>query len=426
MRLIFIKILLLFSNNSFAQWDLIYTNDSLACRDIHFFDADTGIIIGTHTYNNSDFIMKTFDGGQSWDTTYLNNVLLWTIDFPSRDTGYIAFANPFQVNVMRTIDGGNSWQQTTNNLLVGNTRMDIKFYDNNNGVLSMGGYSWKTADAGINWNLITTNPDGGEPNIFVTDSILFGVAGNFVTYSFDTCLTFNYTVVYNNTSGNAVYSKNGKVILGAIGQDGSSLGYGHINYGVIAIGNITNFYFSIIHFPHPAMYSIFDVAITDNFYYATGLPFNDTVGSQIIKSSDGINWFRQESSEPGGFPIILIERVFCLNDTLCYAYGGGRIYKTSNGGGTMLQQAGVWINDVDEIGSENSLSVYPNPFTNSFSITSEEIIQSIKIVDLTGKFIYESKPNSSETIVEPIISNGVYLIEVISETKTQIKKIIKI
>ena len=67
-------------------------------------------------------ILKTADGGISWQETYRNNspdIFLDGIDFSNTKSG-IAFGDPInnKLQILRTLDGGLSWQDISSNLEV--------------------------------------------------------------------------------------------------------------------------------------------------------------------------------------------------------------------------------------------------------------------------------------------------------------------
>lgn len=426
--IVFIGFLSLSPYQTKAQWELVFKDTTdWGFKDIHFFDADTGYVIGSAASLNGSVLLKTVDGGQIWDTIlFLGSHYFKAIDFPCRDTGYIAFSNPFNVNVLRTIDGGLTWQQTTNNLLVGNTTMAIDFYDSKTGVLSLSTYSWKTTDAGITWDLITTNPSGAL-HASISDSIYAGIGGTFVAYTFDTCSTFMTTYTNSGGSGTDVFLKGAEAYISGIGQNGGTYGYGHHNFGVIAIGDLTIPNFRSYHFPYPEIYQMRGIWRTDNFIYAVSYPFNYSASSgQFLKSiDDGQTWYTQSFADTADM-FFVIEQIFCVNDNVCYARGGGRIYKTTNGGGPLIQQMGFEYNvGVDENNLSEEINIFPNPSSGEFSIKSEKLIEEIYVYDITGKLILQQIPNTNQSVVHLSAVSGMYFVKIKTDTGIISKRIIR-
>jgi hypothetical protein len=76
--------------------------------------------------------------------------------------------------------------------------------------------------------------------------------------------------------------------------------------------------------------------------------------------------------------------------------------------------------------NQDQFSIYPNPSQNVVNIESKNnlIIESIKIVDLSGKLIIEKNQNTNQVDIENL-SNGMYIVEVASEGTIYKKKLIK-
>lgn len=96
-------------NSVNAQWQTIY-KDSIQYQfhGVHFLNNDTGFVGGWKKWPGSTsegVIFRTFDGGQSWDTTNLGFIIL-DIHFIN-DT--IGFAGGDYGVVYATYDGGDNW-----------------------------------------------------------------------------------------------------------------------------------------------------------------------------------------------------------------------------------------------------------------------------------------------------------------------------
>ena len=76
-----------------------------------------------------------------------------------------------------------------------------------------------------------------------------------------------------------------------------------------------------------------------------------------------------------------------------------------------INTVGLGISKVGTI----DFNVYPNPATTQLTLEVEGIIQSIKIIDLSGKVVYESAANHNTEMIDiNALSSGLYSIEVIS------------
>jgi photosystem II stability/assembly factor-like uncharacterized protein len=79
-----------------------------AINDIDFISADTGYIVGTksNSYWRDGILFRTHDGGATWDTLMRPGSINY-VDFPTKNTGYLNLNGNV---VMKTTNGGNSWQ----------------------------------------------------------------------------------------------------------------------------------------------------------------------------------------------------------------------------------------------------------------------------------------------------------------------------
>jgi len=82
------------------------------------------------------------------------------------------------------------------------------------------------------------------------------------------------------------------------------------------------------------------------------------------------------------------------------------IFKVSN----FCSSVATGINDVQ---AENEIRFYPNPANNFVTITNILIGSKLKVIDITGKLVYNSIIESEQTTISTVgIVNGVYIIQV--------------
>ncbi|PKL84728.1 MAG: hypothetical protein CVV22_11520 [Ignavibacteriae bacterium HGW-Ignavibacteriae-1] len=72
-------------------------------EDVHFFSADTGFIVGWY----NPFCAYTTNGGENWIDQFVLHNQWYSIDFPSRQIGYLAGWG----QMAKTTDGGLSWTE---------------------------------------------------------------------------------------------------------------------------------------------------------------------------------------------------------------------------------------------------------------------------------------------------------------------------
>ncbi len=111
-------------------------------EDAYFFSADTGYIVGWYNGFNG----YTVNGGENWTDQMTSNNQWYSIDFPSRQTGYLAGWG----QLMKTTDGGHTWEEETSELIANNSIYSMDFTDDNTGyVCGAGGVILKTTNGGI-------------------------------------------------------------------------------------------------------------------------------------------------------------------------------------------------------------------------------------------------------------------------------------
>jgi hypothetical protein len=74
-----------------------------------------------------------------------------------------------------------------------------------------------------------------------------------------------------------------------------------------------------------------------------------------------------------------------------------------------------------EVTLSNTFTVYPNPGTGKFTILGENI-KSLKVTDLSGKEICKSNNMEIDLTTQP---KGIYLVSIITDQETVVRKIIK-
>jgi photosystem II stability/assembly factor-like uncharacterized protein len=165
--------------------------------DVRFFSKDTGMIVGlTNTTHESSraIILRTTDGGDTWDTVYTTNRTnewAWKITFPSRNTGYVSLqrnSNVAPVYILKTTDGGISWTEKLFSA-TGYFVQGIGFLNDTLGWA--GGTSLapkQTTDGGTTWTSITI---GNSLNRFrkINDSLMYVSGAGMWKYSPGTALS---------------------------------------------------------------------------------------------------------------------------------------------------------------------------------------------------------------------------------------------
>jgi hypothetical protein len=92
-------------------WMTVKGHEKIDFRDIEAFDENTAVIMGV---DEPAYILKTTNGGASWNTVYRNDTKGMFLDAMAfwNDMSGIAIGDPIdnKIFIARTFDGGSTWQ----------------------------------------------------------------------------------------------------------------------------------------------------------------------------------------------------------------------------------------------------------------------------------------------------------------------------
>lgn len=116
-------------------------------RDVHFFDQYTGCAVGGAT-TGEGAVIRTIDGGITWQTTFWGGYYLYAVDFPTPSVGY---AVGFNGITLKTTDAGQTWSELSSG--VGIELLDVSFGTPDTGTaVGALGFVIRTVDGGLNWH----------------------------------------------------------------------------------------------------------------------------------------------------------------------------------------------------------------------------------------------------------------------------------
>lgn len=410
-----------------AQWSIVHTGSiESADQDVYFLNSDTGFVVGINGVDT--YVLRTQDAGLSWDSLGFDNHQFRTIYFPSADTGYISCFYNYSISVMRTIDGGGSWQMVATGLETAvSVPYAISFYDNDTGMINLQNYSAKTTDAGVTWSVLNNFPGGGYRDGDISDNVFIEIGSAVLGWSQNFGETFTFDTLDYQGAHSFLKARDHRFISSAIGQDGQQLGYPNGAFGIITIGDVLTQQWDITYFPY--LSRVHGVSWpSENVMYAvhSSIYSEGDAAKFFMKSIDGgESWYRQETVEPGYYGT---QQIFCPNDSVCYAVGGygGRIYKTTNGGGPLLEEVSQVPLSVKEIKDDLNFSMAPNPTKGRFTLTSEkEQIKRVEIFDLRGKSVLTRFPKSHTARIDlSDYPRGVYLVQILAGEQILTGKIV--
>lgn len=198
------------STDAGESWSISYRDLAKHLNSLFFLDSLNGFAIGYDMLTGGAFILKTTDAGDSWalDQTF-HGYVIRAIFFTDPLTGYIAGDNI----IMKTSDGGVSWETQT----VSGDIYSLWFIDSSTGfACGRDGFLMKTMDGGLNWSLIDLgSPFNFNGVTFQNDQTGYVYGEYGMVYKTTDCgLTWNYLHVNtNNTLESVCITESGTVYI---------------------------------------------------------------------------------------------------------------------------------------------------------------------------------------------------------------------
>jgi len=363
----------LFSVSGFSQWNVVNSNEGGVGS--YFSNANTGYVVGGTTMENSGYVLKTTDGGSTWNKITTNSYGFNAIHFPTADVGY---AVGWRGIISKTTDAGATWTQqrwgTSTEIL-----KSVFFTDANIGyaVGIIGPKILKTTDGGANWTEQAITGATSTYSVYFIDANIGYIAagagrilkttdgGTNWSSNWDGINTGDlYSIFFTDTNTGYAVGVDGKIIKTKDGATTWTL--------QTSVDNTTELY---------------SVWFTDA---NTGYIVGDW--GLIMKTTDGGTTWTQQTSGT----LIGLNSIFFPNPNTGYAVGGSIILKTGSG---------TWV-DRSESTLPNEFQLlqnYPNPFNQSttiaFSVPTRSFV-SLKVYDPMGRVV--------SSLVAKELSAGIY------------------
>lgn len=164
--------LIIHTTNGGTNWVRQNSSSKAFLHDIFFLNKRLGWALGWNVFNPQPpygtYILKTTNGGTSWDTTFFpyENVFLKKVYF--QDSLYGFFGGNFK-NILRTTNGGANWldAEIDSSVVMYFPVLNFSFYNTDygyavGGVIDIAGVIWRTTNRGVRWTPYVVAP---EPNI---------------------------------------------------------------------------------------------------------------------------------------------------------------------------------------------------------------------------------------------------------------------
>jgi photosystem II stability/assembly factor-like uncharacterized protein/pimeloyl-ACP methyl ester carboxylesterase len=150
---------------------LTWTSNSMNkdCKmlfDIKMFDKNNGIVCAAtdeNVENSNALILKTSDGGKTWNKVYQSTrryETTWKASFPTEKIGYVTIQsynpdpNVKQQRLAKTTDGGLTWQEINLTEDATSRQFGVGFIDENHGFVGTMNSGYETKDGGKTWSTV--------------------------------------------------------------------------------------------------------------------------------------------------------------------------------------------------------------------------------------------------------------------------------
>lgn len=162
-----------------SGWEWMETGFGHILYDMSFPEgqSEIGYAVGsTSTYNGDGVIIKTIDGGYTWEQISESDIPgVEAVFFTDLETGY---AGGWDAYFLKTTDGGETWTEIIIDPDVWYFN-DIEFWDDDNGIaVGYGGMVFVTDDAGESWTEATGVNIGVYKLDYATSEVVYAVGGD--------------------------------------------------------------------------------------------------------------------------------------------------------------------------------------------------------------------------------------------------------
>lgn len=472
----------LFSQAALSQsWETLESGTDYILFDISIPPGQSEMIYAAgmqYTYNAEGIIIKSTDGGDSWQQIVggPNTIGFEAICFTSTEVGYVAGWDGY---IAKTTDGGISWTEMS----TGGDNWyfsDIEFWDTNNGVamanLNSGGAGvYVTDNGGDSWSAALGLNQNVQDIAYADANTLYAVGGD-EKVSKSTDGGSSWTEVYSgifqmyfigcdfDKDFGVIGGEDGKIMSTTdAGATWSTFATGYHNFQGVHVFDADSAYIGgtdediykttdwganwIVEDNGPGQSHIYKVKFADD---GTGflcgsqglikrkivpvIPLNanfeadqtdicdaNEVSFTDLSTGDVESWswnfeggYPSDSQEPNPSIFYLDAGIYDVSLTVTDADGESTI--------TMEDYITVHNCTGTEEVNESNISFYPNPAINNLFIQGLEAEGQVKIVNLSGKVILEE--TAIESIDISIIPSGVYMVEVESNDQIIKRKLI--
>ncbi|MCC5945809.1 MAG: alpha/beta fold hydrolase [Bernardetiaceae bacterium] len=165
--------------------------------DIYMTDKNNGFVCAATDEDiakSNALILKTADGGKTWQKVYQSNrpfETTWKVAFPTDKVGYVTIQsyNPdpqvAQQRIAKTTDGGNTWVEFDLVQDAQAREFGIGFIDEKHGFVGTANAGYETQDGGKSWAKIDLGIACNKIRIYKTKEKIYGFAIGLNVFKFE-------------------------------------------------------------------------------------------------------------------------------------------------------------------------------------------------------------------------------------------------
>lgn len=404
-------LLLLFPALLQAQWSYLngpFSNEMY----MEVVNADTLVFSDGATGK----IYHSFDGGATWTAfdTQLEYSWISDFDFPTDQIGYGCGGTYFGLYtdvLIKTTDGGATWDTLSTTGFGGYTFDHIAFLNPDTGFVVNSGRLYRTTDGGLNFTEQADNTDGfmqlvtlslsPDGVVFISGRKLVAEATYETSIFRSSNLGLSWNKVYSDTIPNAdnFYNR----FINEVHFPTSEIGYAVGGNGLFLKTTDGGLSWSQTYVsPFTGLTALHFVSAHEGY-------INNAGG--IYKTSDGgTTWQVQNMTPPQ-----IVQSIQFATENVGYALTDQKIYKTTNGGTTGVHQKH----------RESRMSIYPNPAQTEIRLadTDHAGIRNMCLLDLAGKVV-KVFPYTDNVLDVSDLNSGVYVLRIQTDRGSDFLKVI--
>lgn len=391
-----------------AQWNMVRFDEYNFFTKVETTTPSSAIVAGMDPAGGS-FIMRTNDGGTTWDSIPLNTAsTTYTISelcFTDNDNGYAGGTNNAFQSILKTSDNGSTWSDVTPDPTSINQINAISFTDPLTGYATDETNLYKTTNGGNSWT--TSVPGFGIKDINFIDANNGYACGEI----------FPNAVVMKTNDGGQTWSN----VLSAFFQlfvNSSMQKLDVITSDVVYCSTLytTNLYRTTdggMNWDTITMSQIYGIQDYD-FVNALEGHVLSTMGEIFGTQDGGQTWTLEYAVATGAYGPSVFLNSISFAGTIGYVCGSNGLIKKYTLGTTGLLQPNAGI-----------ISWYPNPLSanQSLQITGINGTYRLRVFNNEGQVVYSADQLQNNQLALNLAA-GIYTMEVISEQSTFRDKIV--